>query len=286
MDKSILITGCSTGIGLCAAKALHTKGYRVFATARKESDVTKLQSLGLESLRLDVNSSDSIRSALNHVLDKTGGTLDALFNNAGFVQAGAVEDLTRDMMREQFETNVFGPMELTNLVIPIMRKQGYGRIIQNTSILGIVAMPLRGAYNASKFALEGFTQTLRQELRGTGIFVSIIAPGPVRSELRKNALIHYEENLSKRNTIHRNLYQQMETYFFKLPSSKDRYAAEPDAVVKKLLLALESKNPKAHYYVTFFAHLFAFFRRILPDATLDALMAKINRTEMKQGSNP
>src|SRR3990167_4519728 len=223
MDKSILITGCSTGIGLCAAKALHTKGYRVFATARKDSDVTKLQSLGLESLGLDVNSSDSMRSALNYVLDKTGGTLDALFNNAGFVQAGAVEDLTRDMMREQFETNVFGPMELTNLVIPIMRKQGYGRIIQNTSILGIVAMPLRGAYNASKFALEGFTHTLRQELRGTGIFVSIIAPGPIYSALRQNALLHYEEHLAKRNTIHRELYDKMKKTFSALSDRDKRF---------------------------------------------------------------
>ncbi|MEO8400397.1 MAG: SDR family NAD(P)-dependent oxidoreductase [Gammaproteobacteria bacterium] len=280
MQKTILITGCSSGIGLCAAEILQKKGYRVFATARKDSDLVKLKSLGLETVLLDVNDSDSIRRGLNDVLEKTGGTLDALFNNAGFAQAGAVEDLTRDMMREQFETNVFGAMELTNLVVPVMRKQGHGRIIQNTSILGIVAMPFRGAYNASKFALEGFTHTLRQELYNTGIFVSIIAPGPIHSNLRKNALLHYEENLSQRKSIHRDLYTKMEKYFFKLTASEKRFTQGPDAVVKKLICALESKHPKAHYYVTFSAHLFAVLRRILPDSALDALMVKINRSEM------
>ncbi len=280
MQKSILITGCSTGIGLCAAQTLHKKGYRVFAAARKESDVANLALQGLESVQLDVNNGDSMRQALKEVLEKTGGTLDALFNNAGFVQAGAVEDLTRDMLREQFETNVFGPIELTNLVIPIMRKQGYGRIIQNSSILGIIAMPYRGAYNASKFAMEGFTNTLRQELRGTGIFVSTIAPGPIHSALRTNALAHYKENLSKKQSVHRELYAKMEKHFFKLTASEKRFTQGPEAVAEKLLLALESKHPKAHYYVTFSAHLFAFLRRILPDSTLDALIVKINRSEM------
>lgn len=280
MQKSILITGCSSGIGLCAAKTLAEKDYRVFASARTPADVERLASLGLESLKLDVDDPHSIQQALAKVLKKTGGTLDALFNNAGFVQAGAVEDLTRDMMRRQFETNVFGAMELTNSVIPIMRKQGHGRIIQNTSILGIVAMPYRGAYNASKFALEGFTTTLRQELRGTGIFVSAIVPGPIHSELRKNAMSHYQDNLRDKESVHRELYKKMEKYFFTLTASEKRFTGKPDAVVKKLILALESKRPKAHYYVTFSAHLFAFLRRLLPDSTMEWLMEKINRGEM------
>ena len=280
MSKSILITGCSSGIGLSAAKTLHQKGYRVFAAVRKEHDLVKLKSFGLESLLLDVNDSESIRAGLNHVLEKTNGTLDVLFNNAGFVQAGAVEDLTRDMMRAQFETNVFGTMELTNLVIPIMRKQGHGRIIQNTSILGIVAMPFRGAYNASKFALEGFTSTLRQELYNTHIFVTAIAPGPIHSELRKNALGHFEKNLHQKKSVHKELYGKMEKYFFKLTASEKRFTQSPDEVVKKLILAIESKKPKAHYYVTFSAHLFALLRRILPDSALNALMIRINRGEM------
>ncbi len=280
MQKTILITGCSSGIGLCAAQTLHEKGYRVFATARKAEDVAKLAALGLESVQMDVNDSASIHKGLAQVLEKTGGTLDALFNNAGFVEAGAVEDLSRDMMRAQFETNVFGAMELTNLVIPIMRKQGHGRIIQNTSILGIVPMPFRGAYNASKFALEGFTLTLRQELSGTPIFVSAIAPGPIKSDLRKNALLHYEKNLREKESIHHALYLKMEKYFFRLPTSEKRFAEGPEAVVEKLLQALESKKPKTHYYVTFPAHLFAFLRRLLPDSALNALMVKINHGEM------
>ncbi len=280
MQQSILITGCSSGIGLCAAQTLQKRGYRVFATVRKERDIPRLTSLGIESLQLDINNSDSIRFALKNILEKTGGTLDALFNNAGFAQAGAIEDLTRDMIRNQFETNVFGAMELTNLVIPIMRKQGHGRIIQNTSILGIVAMPYRGAYNASKFALEGFTSTLRQELHGTTIFVSAITPGPIHSNLRRNALAHYEENLKEKNSIHRALYTKMEKYFFKLTASEKRFTEQPDAVVKKLIQALESKKPKAHYYVTFSAHLLALLRRLLPDSALNALMVRITRGEM------
>lgn len=280
MQKSILITGCSSGIGWCAAQQLHQRGYRVFATARKEKDVEKLKILGVESFQLDVDDSNSIQTTLQQILEKTNGTLDALFNNAGFVQPGAVEDLTRDMMREQFETNVFGPMELVNLVLPIMRKQGHGRIIQNTSILGIVAMPFRGAYNASKFALEGFTHTLRQELRGTGIFVSIIAPGPIHSNLRQNALGHYEANLRNRQSAHQKTYTNMEKYFFKLSASKNRLSAHPEAVTKKLLLALESPHPNPHYYVTLSAHLMAWLRRLLPDSALDFLMERINRGEV------
>ena len=278
--KTILITGCSSGIGLNAALGLKQRNYRVFAAARKHEDVEKLNEMGLEGIQLDVDSSDSIQTALAEVLKKTGGTLDALFNNAGFAQAGAVEDLSREAIRKQFETNVFGPMELTNLVIPIMRKQGHGRIIQNTSILGIVAMPYRGAYNASKFALEGFTSTLQQELHGTQIFVSAIAPGPIHSDLRKKGLQHYQENLAKKDSVHREVYDKMEEHFFKLTASERRFTQSADAVTKKLIQALESKHPKAHYYVTFSAHLFAFLRRVLPDSMLNALMVRINRGEM------
>lgn len=282
MPKFILITGCSSGIGLVAAKILYARGYHVFAAARKERDIAQLKAAGLDSLYLDVDDSASIQQALTYILNKTGGTLDALFNNAGFVQPGAVEDLTRDMIRAQFETNVFGSIELTNAVIPIMRKQGYGRIIQNTSILGIVAMPFRGAYNASKFALEGFSHTLRQELHGTGIFVSMIAPGPIHSELRKKAQAHYEKNLRDTPSIHRAVYTNMETHFFAVTASGKRLALGPEAVVKKLILALESPRPKAHYYVTASAHLLAWLRRLLPETVLDALILLINRREIER----
>ncbi len=280
MTKTILITGCSSGIGLAAATFLKQRNYRVFATTRTVADVEKLKAMGLESLQLDINDSKSIQTALTAILNQTGGTLDALFNNAGYAQAGAVEDLSRDAMRKQFETNVFGPMELTNAVIPIMRKQGHGRIIQNTSILGLVAMPYRGAYNASKFALEGFTNTLRQELHNTPIFVSAIVPGPIRSDLRKKALNHYQDHLAKKPSEHRAVYDKMEKHFFTVSASERRFTQGPEAVVKELIKALESQKPKAHYYVTYSAHLFAWLRRLLPDAWLDAVMERINRGEM------
>src|SRR5687768_4196250 len=176
--KAVLITGCSSGIGLAVAMGLKERGYRVFASARKATDVERLQAEGLESLPLDLNESVSIRAAVDTVLDQTGGTLYALFNNGGYGQPGAVEDLSRQAIREQFETNLFGWMELTNLLIPVMRRQGEGRIIQNSSVLGYIALKYRGAYNASKYAVEGWSDTLRLELHGSNIFVALIEPGP------------------------------------------------------------------------------------------------------------
>ena len=168
--KTILITGCSTGIGYCVAHGLQQRGYRVFATARREESVKALQDEGLESLQLDLDDSDSIKKAVIEILHRTGGELYALFNNGAYAIPGAVEDLSRDAMRAQFETNFFGWLELTNLILPVMRKQGFGRIIQNSSVLGFVALPFRGAYNATKYAVEGLSDTLRLELKNTDIF--------------------------------------------------------------------------------------------------------------------
>lgn len=274
--KSILITGCSSGIGLCAAIELKNRGYHVFATARKAEDVEKLKAQGLESVQLDINNSQSMQAALAYVLQKTGGTLDALFNNAGFLQAGAVEDVSRDMIRAQFETNVFGPIELIQCVLPIMRQQGYGRIIQNSSILGVITLPFYGAYNASKFALEGFSNTLRQELRGTHIYVSIINPGPIKSHLRDNAFLCYQQTLGQKSgNTHDRIYKNMEENYFK-PSERDlKVMNDPQIVVKKLLLALESKHPKAHYFVGLPAQSLALLRRLLPDGAMDWVLSKI-----------
>ncbi|HSW70558.1 MAG TPA: SDR family NAD(P)-dependent oxidoreductase [Gammaproteobacteria bacterium] len=275
MKKSILITGCSSGIGLCAAETLHKRGYRVFATTRKEKDVAHLKAQGLESLILDINDSNSIRIALAEILSRTGGTLDALFNNAGFVQAGAVEDLSRDVMRAQFETNVFGPIELITQVLPIMRKQGHGRIIQNSSMLGEVTIPYVGAYNASKFALDGFTHTLRQELKRSPIWVSIIAPGPITSRLRANAKQHFNRELIKPDSVHKHAYKRIEERYSEEPPEKElRIAQAPDAVVKQLIHALESKHPKTHYYTGASAKIFSILRRLLPESLLDWVMIK------------
>lgn len=278
MQKSILITGCSSGIGLCVAKHLQQKGYRVFATVRKPDAVAKLTALGLDSYTLDVDDSHAIRTVLDDILAKTNGTLYGLFNNAGFGQTGAVEDLTREMIRKQFETNVFGAMELITQIMPIMRKQGYGRIIQNTSMLGIVAFPYYGAYNASKFALEAFSDTLRLELRGTAIHVSTILCGPVRSEFRHNALASFNDSIGNKESVHQPLYSTLQKEFSPEKDSYPPFTLGPEAVAEKVFQALESKHPRAHYYVTFPSHLVAILRRFLPTSALDWAITKMAGT--------
>jgi len=189
-DRPVLITGCSSGIGYCVAHGLHKRGYNVIASARKLNDVENLRNENLQCIQLDLDDSDSIDRAVDEALRLGNGTIYALFNNASFGQPGAVEDLSRDVLRQQFETNFFGTVELTNRILPIMRRQGFGRIIQNSSVLGLITLCYRGAYNASKFALEGLTDTLRQELADTDIHVSLIEPGPVKSRFRANAKKH------------------------------------------------------------------------------------------------
>lgn len=275
MDKkSVLITGCSSGIGLCTAQRLKQDGYRVFATARKQSDVEQLKEQGFESFLLDYTDSATIQATVQSVLTATGGTLYALFNNGAYGQPGAVEDLSRDVLREQFEANFFGWHELTNLVIPIMRQQGYGRIIQNSSVLGIVAMPFRGAYNASKYAIEGLNDTLRLELHGSNVFVSLIEPGPISSQFRANAALYFKKNINKENSYFKKRYEQLvnklETEGPVVP-----FTLPADAVYKNVLKALNAKQPRAHYYVTFPTYLFCYLKRILSTRILDILLRKV-----------
>ncbi len=280
INKTILVTGCSSGIGLCCAQELKRHGFRVFASARKTADVEQLQAQGFEAVQLDLADSQSITLAVEQVLEKTGGQLYALFNNAAYGQPGAVEDLRREVLQEQFETNVFGTQELTNLIIPVMRQQGYGRIIYNGSVLGIIALPFRGAYNASKYALEGLTDTLRLELYGSGIGVSIIEPGPVTSKFRKNAFLKYQENIDKEQSFFKTSYEGMEARLKKQGTAAP-FTLPPEAVFKKLQHALESKHPKAHYYVTFPTYLFGTLKRILPTRGLDWVLRKVSKGENK-----
>ena len=275
---SILITGCSSGIGHHAAHALKARGYRVFATARKPADVERLKAEGLESLQLDLDDSASIRSAVADVLAATGGTLDALFNNGGYGQPGAVEDLSRDMLRAQFETNVFGTVELINAVIPAMRRQGHGRIVQNSSVLGFVGLPFRGAYNASKFALEGLYDTLRLELAGTGIQVSLIEPGPIASRFRANAYAVYQRTIDVERSPHRETYRAMERRLTK-PGPAAPFTLGPEAVLAKLIHALESERAQPRYYVTFPTWLFGTLKRVLPTRGLDWVLRRVSRGE-------
>lgn len=273
MKKSILITGCSSGIGYSVAHGLQARGYRVFATARKAEDVATLQAEGLESLQLDLNDSTSISQAVEEVLARNNGQLYALFNNGGYGLPGAVEDLSRDALRAQFETNFFSWVELTNLVLPAMRKQGYGRIIQNSSVLGFAAMPFRGAYNASKFAIEGWSDTLRLELRGSGIFVSLIEPGPISTKFRSNAMKAFEQYIDVEKSIHRERYLAILNRLNKQGPAVP-FTLPPGAVLKKVIRALEAKTPQARYYVTIPTHLFGLLKRILPTSMLDDLLAK------------
>jgi NAD(P)-dependent dehydrogenase (short-subunit alcohol dehydrogenase family) len=273
-DKTVLITGCSSGIGLFTARQLRARGYRVFATARQRVDVRKLRDEGFEAVVLDLADSSSIRHAVSVVLAATNGKIYALFNNGAYGQPGAVEDLRREVLREQFETNLFGTHELTNLLIPVMRQQGYGRIIQNSSVLGFAAMRYRGAYNASKFALEGLTDTLRLELAGTGIHVSLIEPGPISSRFRDNAFAMYRKNIESSNSAHRENYLAIESRLQKQGPAVP-FTLGPEAVAAKVIHALEARRPRTRYYVTFPTYLFGYLKRLLPDRWLDWLLGKV-----------
>ena len=271
--KTVLITGCSSGIGAAAARALQARGWRVFATARQADDVARLKAEGLESLILDLDDSASIRAAVTEVLSRSDGRLDALFNNGGFGQVGAVEDLTRDALRAQFETNLFGWVELTNLLIPVMRRQGHGRIVMNSSVLGYAAFAYRGAYNAVKFAVEGLSDTLRHELHGTGIDVALIEPGPITSRFRQNCVPHFERHIDWQHSVHRAQYEAQRARLDK-PGPAAPFTLGPEAVVDKLVHALESPFPRARYPVTVPAVAFWWLKRWLPVRAMDWVLMR------------
>ena len=273
-QRNVIITGSSSGIGRCVAEGLKERGYRVFATARKKCDVDALIESGFESVQLDLSNSASIHSAFESILQKTGGEIYALFNNGAYGQPGAVEDLSRDVLRQQFEVNLFGSHELTNLVLPVMRRQGHGRIIHNSSLLGFVALKYRGAYNATKYALEGITDTLRLELMGSDIHISLIEPGPIESRFRKNALAAFVENISVENSPFKKAYKRLEERL-RAEGPVVPFTLGPEAVLDKVLHALESKNPKPRYYVTFPSYLFGYLKRVLSARMMDKVLNKI-----------
>lgn len=277
--KIILITGCSSGIGFDSALALKQRGNRVIASCRKSEDLQKLHALGLEAIKLDMNDSSSIQNAFAQLLILTENRLDVLINNAGYGQAGALEDISREVIRQQFETNVFGLLELTNLAISIMRKQGQGRIINISSILGIISMPFRGAYNSSKYAVEGISDTLRLELRSSGIKVITIEPGPIESRFRDNSVDGSLKNIDIKESHFSTQYQSMLTTY-KQAKSNSVFTKSTDAVINKLIHAIESKRPKLKYPVTFPAHLFIFLKRVLSTRLLDGLFGFLSKKEL------
>jgi NAD(P)-dependent dehydrogenase (short-subunit alcohol dehydrogenase family) len=270
-ERSILITGCSTGIGYTCAHGMKKRGWRVIATARKPADIERLESEGLEVLPLEYRDAKSIAACADEALKRTDGMLTALFNNGAYGQPGAVEDLRVNVLREQFESNFFGWHDLTCRIIPAMRKQGHGRIVQCSSVLGLVSLKYRGAYNASKFALEGLTDTMRRELAGTGIHVSLIEPGPIDTDFVKNALAAYKANIDLKNSVHAEVYEarikSMEE------GGETLFKLGPEAVLDKLIDAVESTSPAPHYYVTLATHLLSGARRFLPTRLIDRIVA-------------
>ncbi len=270
-QKSILITGCSSGIGYDAAHTLAKRGWRVFATCRKEEDCERLRSEGLESLQLDHADETSMDAAVAEILSRTGGTLDALFNNGAYAIPGAVEDLPTDALRTIFEANFFGYHHLTRLILPVMRKQGHGRVIHNSSVLGFAALPWRGAYVATKFALEGLMDTLRLEMRGMPIDIILIEPGPVTTKIRENAQPHFEHWIDWENSPRRNLYAKLRERLYDDSGDLDTFELPPSSVTKKLIHALEHPKPKPRYYVTTATYIAGIGRRLLSTRMGDRL---------------
>jgi NAD(P)-dependent dehydrogenase (short-subunit alcohol dehydrogenase family) len=275
-QRSILITGCSSGIGHTCAHGLAQRGWQVVASARRAADVQRLREEGLTTVHLDLCNADSIAQGVSDTLAATGGRIDALFNNGAYGQPGAVEDLTPEALRAQFETNLFGWHDLTRQVIPTMRAQRNGRIVQNSSILGFIALPYRGAYVASKFALEGLTDALRLELAGTGISVSLIEPGPITSRFRDNAYQAYLRFVDAETSPHRDIYRRMEERLLKEGPAQP-FTLPAEAVLRKLVHALEHPRPRPRYYVTLPTHLLGTLRRLLPTRAMDWVLRQASR---------
>ena len=273
-DRSILITGCSSGLGYDAAHGLRERGWRVFASCRKPEDCARLQAEGFDSPLIDYSDSATIDSGLAEVLEATGGTLDALYNNGAFACPGLVEDLPRGALREIFETNLFGVHELTTKVIPVMRKQGKGRIVNCSSVLGIVGMQWRGAYVSTKFAMEGLTDVLRIEMSKTDIKIILIEPGPITSKIRENSIPQFEKWIDYKNSARAEHYERLKDRLY-TDSGPDQFELPASATTKVLIHAVESPRPKSRYYVTFPTYLMGTLRRILPTRALDWVIGRI-----------
>ena len=272
MDRSILITGCSSGIGLDAARVLRARGWTVFASCRSSDDCDRLRADGFAAPRIDYEDEASIDAGLAEVLEATGGRLDALFNNGAYAIPGLVEDLPTQALRSIFEANLFGWHHLTRGAIPVMRSQGAGRIVQCSSVLGFAAAPWRGAYNASKFALEGLTDTLRREMAGTGLHVSLIEPGPITTRFRANARIQFERWIDWKSSVRRADYERLMHRLY--GDGEDRFELPPSAVSRALVHAVESPRPRPRYPVTLPTRAAAAITRALPTRMLDRILSK------------
>ncbi len=272
--KTVLVTGCSSGIGLATARTLRDHGWNVRPTARRKEHLEQLRSEGFTPLELDVSDSAAVQRAADDVLRGFNGQLGALVNNAGFGQPGAMEDLTREAMRYQFEVNFFGLQELTNRFIPVFRKQGYGRIVNISSVVGRISLPFMGIYSASKHAVEAVSDAMRIELLGSGISVSIIEPGPINTRFRDNSLDRARSQLDKVKSHFQERYLKQVMDTNRRRGLTAPFAKTPEAVALKILHALESPNPRRRYPVTFPAYLGEIARRFFPDSIQDFFMRR------------
>ena len=275
MSRSILITGCSSGIGHHAAHALAKRGWRVLATCRQEADARRLRGEGLEACRLDYADTESIVAAMDWAMERAGGRLDALFNNGAHAMGGAIEDTATDGFRAIFEANFFGWHELTRRVLPVMRAQGRGRIVQCSSVLGFVAARMRGPYVSTKYAIEGYTDVLRLELRNSGIHLILFEPGPIDTMIRVNARPHYEKWVEKRETPWAQFYRDtLEPRLYAEGTTRDRFELGCAATTAKLIRALEDPRPRVRYQVTTPTYIAWYLRRLLPIRWLDHILMK------------
>ena len=272
-QRSILITGCSSGIGHHLAHSLKARGWHVLATCRKPADCARLEGEGLESFRLDYEDPESIEAAFAEAMERTGGRLDALFNNGAYAIPGAVEDMPVAAMRQIFEANFFGWHELTRRAIPVMRAQGSGRIVMNSSVLGFISARMRGAYVATKHALEGYTDTLRLELKGTPIHVVLLEPGPIRTKFRDNARLQYERWIDREHSAWADFYRDVvDKRLYEGKAKPDPFELGPEATTRKMIHALESRRPRPRYYVTTPTYIVGMCKRLLPTRWLDRIL--------------
>jgi len=267
---TIVITGCSSGIGLESARYLHARDMTVYPTARAAEDVLRLREMGFShAMQLDVREPDTIARVIATVIAEEG-SIDVWFNNAGYGQPGAIEDVTTDVLRAQFETNVFGLHECTRQILPVMRNQGYGKIIQHSSVLGLVSLFGRGAYNASKYAIEGLTDTLRLELQGSGIYAVLLNTGPITSHFRENAMQKLRENVD----IEASRFQEKYQKSLHAKKSNVPFNEEASAVAKVVYEIIVAERPKPRYYITWATYLLGYLKRIVSTTLLDRLLLK------------
>ena len=270
-EKKVLVTGCSSGIGLATARVLRQRGWQVVPTARKDEDLAMLRDDGFTPVRLDVADEKSVTDAAAAALEIFGGKIGALVNNAGFGQAGAAEDLTRETLAYQMNVNFIGAHDLTTRFIPVMRKQGWGRIVNVSSVLGKIIIPFYGSYSASKFAMEALTDAMRAELWHTGIGVILIEPGPIVSEFRRNAAERAQASLDLEHAVFGAAYHKEIQRRIRQQKKPDAFTLAPEAVAEKIFHAIESGSPKRRYRVTIPAYLGTWAARFAPDWLLDSV---------------